>query len=117
MFVRNCRKVVTDNAIRFRYHQNLHMSLSALSKPGLSNDSDIKDKSTVDTIVKREDEKNLTYRQKMKNYWNRYGLFFVGTYLSVYATTLAGLFVAFDSGVLSAAAIGMDTKEIIHGVC
>ena len=123
MLIRNCGRIVVRNALKYRNNQTFYMSLSsALPKSALSSisnsGSSTKNESTSDgSVIKKYDEKKMTYREKMKNYWNKYGLFFVATYLSVYATTLTGLFLALDNGILSAAAIGMDTKEIIHGVC
>ncbi|KAF0716789.1 Aste57867_2662 [Aphanomyces stellatus] len=53
---------------------------------------------------------------KFKELWNKYGWVGVGTYLSVYVTTLGTMFVAIETGLLStgpaaASADGGDDKE------
>ena len=44
------------------------------------------------------DEKKLSYSQRGKILWKRYGYVFIATYLTVYVTTLTSLYVGIDSG-------------------
>jgi len=37
---------------------------------------------------------------RAKELWNKYGIYFLGTYLSVYALFLGGIFIGFDNGIL-----------------
>ena len=55
-------------------------------------------------------------KDKLKILWRRYGMLFVGTYLSTYVVTLSGAFFTIDSGLLSATSIGVDPVTVIHKV-
>lgn len=61
-------------------------------------------------------DKPATVSQKLKKMWEAYGVIAVGTYLSVYVTTLGSLFLALDYDVFNAATVGLDPTYAIHMV-
>ena len=62
------------------------------------------------------EEKNLTSVQKLQRLWKKYGVLTVVTYLSVYASTLSGIFFALDFDLFNAATFGLDTTTLINMV-
>eukprot|EP01033_Poteriospumella_lacustris_P011638 gene11638-8290_t len=62
-------------------------------------------------------DKPATVSQKLKKMWEAYGVIAVGTYLSVYVTTLGSLFLALDYDVFNAATVGLDPTYAIHMFC
>lgn len=53
---------------------------------------------------------------KFSKYFRKYGLTFVGTYLSIYVATLGSIFLALDFDVFCAADFGFDAKKLTEKV-
>lgn len=73
---------------------------------------------TTNTSVKQDETKpqqlpqqqQLTTKQRAKRFLQKYGAVFVGTYISIYVTTLLSIFGALDSGLLDPDLIGQVFK-------
>jgi len=57
-----------------------------------------------------------TMQEKFKKLWKNYGLIAVGTYLTIYGTTLGSLFLAVDYDILNAASVGLDPAMAVEKV-
>ena len=55
-------------------------------------------------------------KDKFKKLWKQYGMIAVGTYFTIYASTLGGLFLAVDYDILNAASVGLDPVMAIDKV-
>jgi hypothetical protein len=55
-------------------------------------------------------------KDKFKKLWKQYGMIAVGTYLTVYISTLGSLFLAVDYDILNAASVGLDPVMAIEKV-
>lgn len=53
---------------------------------------------------------------KVKALWTQYGYVAVGTYLTIYVTTLGSIFVSMDNDLFNAAAIGIDPEAAVKKV-
>ena len=53
---------------------------------------------------------------KFKDLFKKYGYVFVGTYLGVYVSTLASIFLALEMDVFSASTFGYDAQTLIQKV-
>jgi hypothetical protein len=53
---------------------------------------------------------------KLMNLWRQYGYVALGTYFTIYVTTLTSLFYAFDNDLLSAHSIGLSPEDVIEKV-
>jgi hypothetical protein len=91
--------------------------------PQLHFSSDSREK--LDAEIKTEDKideristitSDMSTKEKVKFYFNRYGYTFVGTYLSIYGLTLSSIFLALNYDVFSAASFGYDPVELIKKV-
>lgn len=56
-------------------------------------------------------------QEKFKKLWKNYGMIAVGTYLTMYVTTLGSLFLAVDYDILNAASVGLDPIVAIDKFC
>lgn len=100
--------------------KNIHPLLSfspklAMSLPQVryaSSKPESEDKAAATTAT--ASDKPATVSQKLKKMWEAYGVIAVGTYLSVYVTTLGSLFLALDYDVFNAATVGLDPTYAIH---
>jgi hypothetical protein len=61
-------------------------------------------------------EKAWNMAGNFKNYVQKYGWTFVGTYLSVYITTLGSVYLALDFDVFRASDFGLDAKSLTQKV-
>ena len=66
--------------------------------------------------AEREIARTTSYKEKIKLLWNKFGIIFVVSYLSVYGMTLGGLFVTLDSGLLTASSMGLEPADVIKNV-
>lgn len=64
-------------------------------------------------IIEKED---TGLKGKVKELWTQYGYVAVGCYLTIYATTLGGIFVSMDNDLFNAAAIGIDPEAAVKKV-
>lgn len=63
------------------------------------------------------DKKKPSMKDKFKNLWKQYGMIAVGTYLTIYISTLGSLFLAVDYDILNAASVGLDPIMAVEKVC
>lgn len=57
-----------------------------------------------------------SYSNKFATLWKKYGYVFLGTYLSVYGTTLGSIFIALDFDLFKASDFGYDAKTLTQTV-
>lgn len=67
-------------------------------------------------IPSKEVEQTQSYQAKLKGLWKTYGALAIGTYLSIYATTLGSIFFALDLNLLNSASFGVDPIEAVKKV-
>jgi hypothetical protein len=60
-----------------------------------------------------DEKKDAGFAGKFKQMWKKYGYLFVGTYATVYVSTLGALFVALDLDILQAATFGFDAETSV----
>jgi hypothetical protein len=58
-----------------------------------------------------------SFKEKITYMWKNYGKLAIGTYFTIYVTTLGSLFFALDFDIFNAAAVGLDPASAIHKVC
>ena len=63
-----------------------------------------------------EPQQNLTFKDKVKNMWKNYGKLAIVTYIGVYGSTLASIYLALDLGAFNAATFGFDHAQAITKV-
>ena len=56
------------------------------------------------------------FKEKITYMWKNYGKLAIGTYFTIYVTTLGSLFFALDFDIFNAAAVGLDPASAIHKV-
>lgn len=56
-------------------------------------------------------------RDKFKQMWKKYGMIGITTYFSIYAFTLASIFVSLDMDLLSSGSFGLDPVAAVNRVC
>lgn len=56
------------------------------------------------------------FKDKVSAMWKNYGKIAIGTYLSIYVTTLGSLFFALDFNVFNSATVGLDPQMAIDKV-
>lgn len=61
-------------------------------------------------------EKAAVVAGNFKNYVKKYGWTFVGTYLGIYVTTLASVYLALDFDIFRASDFGFDAKSLTQKV-
>jgi hypothetical protein len=61
-------------------------------------------------------EKAAIFAGNFKKYVKKYGWTFVGTYLSIYVTTLGSIYLALDHDVFRASDFGLDAKSLTQKV-
>jgi len=64
-----------------------------------------------------DEKKDVGIAGKFKQMWKKYGYLFVGTYASVYVTTLGALFISLDQDILQAATFGLDAETSVIKFC
>jgi len=57
-----------------------------------------------------------SFKEKITYMWKNYGKLAIGTYFTIYVTTLGSLFFALDFDIFNAAAVGLDPASAIHKV-
>ncbi len=65
---------------------------------------------------KDDDVEASSKMSRVKSLWKKYGMIAVGTYLSVYAVTLGGLYFVLEFGVLKSITIGVDPIDAVKKV-
>eukprot|EP01039_Chlorochromonas_danica_P004274 gene4274-4694_t len=65
----------------------------------------------------KQPEQAKSYQTKLKGLWKAYGTLAIGTYLSIYATTLGSIFFALDLNLLNSTSFGVDPIEAVKKVC
>ena len=58
-----------------------------------------------------------SFKEKITYMWKNYGKLAIGTYFTIYVTTLGSIFFALDFDIFNAAAVGLDPAYAIHKVC
>jgi len=64
----------------------------------------------------KADEEDISLKGKIKAMVKKYGAVAVGTYLTVYVTTLGSMFVALDYDIFNAATFGLDPAAAVQKV-
>lgn len=64
-------------------------------------------------IIVKED---TGLKGKLKTLWAQYGYVAVGTYLTIYITTLGSIFISIDNDLFNSAAIGIDPQAAVKKV-
>ena len=59
---------------------------------------------------------NLSIKEKLMKLWSKYGYVAIGTYFTVYFSTLGTLFLALDFDVFNASQVGFDPVAAVHKV-
>lgn len=95
---------------KFTHQRKLQaeMPIRLYSSSHFNQDKDDKKDSTLD--------KKPSMKDKFKKLWKQYGMIAVGTYLTVYVSTLGSLFLAVDYDILNAASVGLDPVMAIEKV-
>lgn len=60
-----------------------------------------------------DEKKDAGFAGKFKQMWTKYGYLFVGTYATIYVSTVGALFVALDLDILQAATFGFDAETSV----
>lgn len=81
-----------------------------------SSSSDNDKKQTSSSSSSPTDIEPTSFKEKITYMWTNYGKLAIGTYFTIYVTTLGSIFFALDFDVFNAAAVGLDPAYAIHKV-
>lgn len=83
---------------------------------GVRSSSSISRSSSSSSMSSSEATKGQKAKEGFKDLWKKYGTVAITTYLSVYISTLTGVFLALDYDIFGASTFGMDPVESINKV-
>jgi len=81
-----------------------------------SNNDDNKQKTSSSSSTATDIEPT-SFKDKITYMWKNYGKLAIGTYFTIYVTTLGSIFFALDFDVFNAAAVGLDPAYAINKFC